>query len=154
MLKSYDSPYERNYRNEINAYHAFDDAKKPCDHILKYIGSYHVQPLAPGSGLQHTIMLEHAERGSLLQLYGENDPPLTLEETKAFWSSLLQVAKGLMVAHNTYPKRPGASWYVLYFALTYIRLTDQRFPPAFIRISNHRTYSFFNMEMSLRPNLT
>lgn len=154
MLKSYDSPYERNYRNEISAYHAFDDAKKPCDHILKYIGSYQVQPLFPGSGLQYTIMLEHAERGSLLQLYAENDPPFTLEETKAFWSSLLQVAKGLLVAHNIYPKRPGASLYVLNFALTCIRLTDQLSPPAFIRISNHRTYSFLNEKMSLPPSLT
>lgn len=114
MLKSYDTPHENSYHNEIRAYHAFSNAK-PCENILKYIGSYYVQPLAPGSGLQYTIMLEHAERGSLLDLYGENDPPIRLAETKAFWSSLLQVAKGLMVAHNTIPKRTGASWYVLDF---------------------------------------
>lgn len=112
VLKSYDTPYESNFQNEINAYHSFANAKS-CENILKYIGSYYVQPLAPGSGLQYTIMLEHAERGSLLQLYGENDPPVTLAETKAFWSSLLQVAKGLMVAHNTSPRMTGASWYVL-----------------------------------------
>lgn len=127
VLKSYDTRYEINYQNEIIAYHAFDNAK-PCENILKYVGSYYVQPLAPGSGLQYMIMLEHAERGSLLQLYGENDPPITLEETKAFWSSLLQVAKGLMVAHNIIPRRPGASWYVVGFAHSRILVTDQIFP--------------------------
>ncbi|KAK7710483.1 hypothetical protein SLS64_000173 [Diaporthe eres] len=108
VLKSYDTAYESSYQNEIKAYNAFANAK-PCENILKYIGSYYVQPLAPGSGLQYTIMLEHAERGSLLQLYGENDPPFAPAETKAFWSSLFQVAKGLMAAHNRLPKMTGAS---------------------------------------------
>lgn len=113
-----------------------------------------MRPLAPGSGLQYTIMLEYAERGSLLQLYRENDPPLTLSETKAFWSSLLQVSKGLLVAHNTYPKNKGASWYVISFSLTRTRITDQLSPPVSIRISNHRTSSFLNMEMSPPASLT
>lgn len=128
MLKSYDSPHEKSYQNEIKAYHALSNAKS-CDNILKYIGSYCVQPLAPGSGLQYTILLEHAERGSLLQLYGENDPPITPAETKALWSSLLQVAKGLMVAHNAIPRRAGASWYVIGFVLagTLLVVTDQVF---------------------------
>lgn len=112
MLKSYDTQYERNYQNEIEAYSSFANAKS-SENILGCLGSYHVQPLVPGSGLQYTIMLEYAERGSLLQLYEENDPPSSFAETKAFWSSLLQVATALVVAHNAAPTKQGASWYVL-----------------------------------------
>lgn len=153
VLKSYDTRYESNYQNEINAYHALDNAKS-CENILKYIGSYYVQPLAPGSGLQFTIMLEHAERGSLLQLYRENDPPVTLSETKAFWSSFLQVAKGLMVTHNTMPKRAGASWCVLSCAYACIRLTDELLQPVFTKISNHLMSSSLNVGMPLMRSLT
>lgn len=113
-----------------------------------------MQPLAPGSGLQFTIMLEHAERGSLLQLYRENDPPVTLAETKAFWSSFLQVAKGLMVTHNTMPKRAGASWYVLNCTYACMRLTDELLQPVFTKISNHLTSSFLNVDMPLLRSLT
>ncbi|KAK2607656.1 hypothetical protein N8I77_006319 [Diaporthe amygdali] len=108
VLKSYGSLYKSNYYNEIKAYNAFNNAT-PCENIVKCLGSYHVQPLAPGSGLKFTILLEYANRGSLLEVYQKNDPPVTFAETKAFWSNLLQVAKGLMVAQNTPPKRPGAS---------------------------------------------
>lgn len=123
MLKSYDTPYESSYKNEIEAYTAFDNARS-CDNTLAYHGSYYVQPAAPGSGFQYTIMLEHAERGSLFQLYRENNPPFTLAEITTFWSGLQQIAKALMVAHNDIPRKPGASWYVLDSSHTRTRLTD------------------------------
>lgn len=153
VLKSYDTQYESSYQNEIKAYNAFANAK-PCENILKYIGSYYVQPLAPGSGLQYTIMLEYAERGSLLQLYSKNDPPFALAETKAFWSSLFPVAKGLMAAHNKLPKIIGASWYVLDFSHTRVLFTNEVLPPVFIKTSNRRTSSFSVVKVALTLSLT
>lgn len=141
MLKSYDTPFERNYQNEIEAYSSFANAKS-SENILGCLGSYRVQPLAPGSGLQYTIMLEYAERGSLLQLYGENDPPFSFAETKAFWSSLLQIATALVIAHNVAPTKQGASWYVLTFARSRMQLTDEARPSVFTKTSNRRTSSF------------
>jgi len=69
-------------------------------------------------------MLEHAERGCLLQLYKDDDPPFTFAETTAFWLGLLQVAKALMIAHNDIPKRPGASWYVVDSSPIRTQITD------------------------------
>lgn len=123
MLKSYDTSNESSYKNEIEAYTAFANARS-CENTLTYHGSYYVQPAAPGSGFQYTIMLEHAERGSLFHLYGENDPPFTVAETMAFWSGLQKVAKALMVAHNDSRREPGASWYALDFSHIRAQLTD------------------------------
>lgn len=87
-------------------------------------------------------MLEYAERGSLLQLYGENDPPSSFAETKAFWSSLLQVATALVVAHNAAPTKQGASWYVFAFARSRMQLADEARPSVFTKTSNRPTSSF------------
>lgn len=101
MLKTYPSSEFDTYDTEVNTYTALMNTNDSA-HILGYLGSYYT--LSPdGNGAIYTIILEHADRGTLLDLYMKNEPPLNFDETKAFWKELCTVVFGLEVFHHTPP---------------------------------------------------
>lgn len=112
MLKSFPARKEAEYRTEIKAYAAFENAPVRCKNIVRSLGCYQVA--SPGDNvLMYTIMMESANKGTLLDLYRQNHPPVTIEETKAFWAGFCGVVEGLEVMHHTPSDGvAGTSWSV------------------------------------------
>lgn len=97
VLKSYPYRADRIYRNEFKAFTALQNAP-PCENILRYLGSFHS---TTENGITYTIILEYANKGTLLDMYRRNQPPVTFEEVKTFWSGILKIAKALMAVQYT-----------------------------------------------------
>ncbi|ROV89219.1 hypothetical protein VMCG_09900 [Cytospora schulzeri] len=97
VLKSYPPNADRIFRNEFKAFTTFENAK-PCENILKYLGSFHT---ATGDGTTYTIILEYADKGTLLDIYRRNQPPVKFEEIQIFWSAILKMVKALMAVQYT-----------------------------------------------------
>ncbi|KUI67132.1 Mitogen-activated protein kinase kinase 1 [Cytospora mali] len=98
-LKVFPSDVAVMYHKEIKAYTSLNNFRY-CENILRCLGSYHTQS-PDGRGDIHVIILENADKGTLLDIYRKNDPPITFEETKTFWKELCGVAFGLEVIHHT-----------------------------------------------------
>lgn len=99
ILKVYPSDEVSLYQNEIKAYTSLNNATDN-ENILRCFGSYHTRS-TDGSVRDCTIILENADKGTLLDLYKNNSPPTTFAETEAFWRELCQVVLGLVVIHHT-----------------------------------------------------
>lgn len=99
MLKVFPSDELASYQNEIKAYTSLNNATD-CENILRCFGSYHTRS-TDGSVQDCTIILENADKNTLLDLYRRNNPPTTFAETKAFWGELCKVVFGLEVIHHT-----------------------------------------------------
>lgn len=113
MLKSFPPDAQAEYNNEITAYIAFRNGTVHCKNILKCLGCYRVASPSDADSFVYTIILEYANRGTLLDLYKKNSPPINFEETKLFWEGLCKVVLGLEVTHHTPSDGvPGTSWYV------------------------------------------
>lgn len=95
---------ERDYdfRTERSTYFALAqalNAEQPS-HVLDYYGSF----VQSGRGV---ILIEYANHGSLLELFEEDKPPYTLEETMYLWKGLASLFNGLAALHNLAGNRPG-----------------------------------------------
>lgn len=97
VLKTYTGDSSQ-YNRELGAFTTFQNGTH-CEHILDCLGSYSTQQRAPDHGKIYTLILEYADKGTLLDQYMANMPPATFDETKLFWQGLHQVAKALTVIH-------------------------------------------------------
>lgn len=68
-------------------------ADNHCEHIVKYFGSFE----RDGKGV---VILEYANGGSLLDILKRNQQPRNLEQTKAFWESLMAILQALDQLHH------------------------------------------------------
>lgn len=94
---------EYEFHSERSAYFALNWAfrgQPQLNHILEYYGSF----VQSGQGV---ILVEYANHGSLLELFEENNPPYTFEETIDLWKGLASLFNGLAALHNLAGKRPG-----------------------------------------------
>lgn len=80
VLKSYLSRDKEIYDREVRAFTAFRNAPT-CESILGYLGSY---TTVTEGNMNYTIILEIADRGTLLDALHRNRPPVTFEEIKNF----------------------------------------------------------------------
>lgn len=97
VLKSYPYTADRIFRNEFNAFTKLQNARS-CENILGYLGSFQS---TTEQGMTYTIILEYADKGTLLDIYRRNQPPITFEEVRTFWSGIMKIVKALMVVHHT-----------------------------------------------------
>ncbi|ROW17218.1 hypothetical protein VPNG_01208 [Cytospora leucostoma] len=105
VLKSYLSRDKEVYDREVKAFTAFRNAPT-CENILGYLGSYGT---VTEGNMNYTIILEYADRGTLLDVFHRNRPPVTFEEIKIFWSRIYKIVKALYSIQNTLPKTLGSS---------------------------------------------
>lgn len=106
VLKSCPYRADKIYRNELKAFTAFQNAP-PCENILGYLGSFHS---TTEKGMTYTIILEYADKGTLLDIYRRNQPPITFEEVRTFWSEIMKIVKALMVVHHTLDGKVASKW--------------------------------------------
>lgn len=58
------------------------------------------------------ILLEYADKGSLIQFFQENNLPNTRDELMNLWRDLACLFRGLAILHNAQPSKPGAITHV------------------------------------------
>ncbi|KAI8307700.1 putative serine/threonine-protein kinase [Colletotrichum sp. SAR11_59] len=80
------------YLNEVDMYSQLV-RESAFDHIIWYYGSFET------AGLR-TIVLEHANGGSLKSFFLNNPPPHDQSNRKQFWNSLMGLLRGLENIHN------------------------------------------------------
>ncbi|KAH9234893.1 hypothetical protein K456DRAFT_1583650 [Colletotrichum gloeosporioides 23] len=80
------------YLNEVDMYSQLV-RESAFDHIIRYYGSFET------AGLR-TIVLEHANGGSLKSFFLNNPPPHDQSNRKQFWNSLMGLLRGLENIHN------------------------------------------------------
>jgi serine/threonine protein kinase len=101
VIKSYSAASFQSYTSEWTAYNNIWSSKRPCDNILRIYGSYFYKP-TPQSDPIYNLVLEHADRGSLLTYYAETDPPRSPAEIRGFWRSLIRFLPGLEKIHEEF----------------------------------------------------
>jgi len=69
------------------------DSDPTQTYFLNYYGSF----IQNGTGV---ILLEYADRGSLLEFFRQGDIPYTRDEMLGLWNSLNNLLRGLAVLHN------------------------------------------------------
>ncbi|KAK1764904.1 kinase-like domain-containing protein [Phialemonium atrogriseum] len=72
---------------------ALEVADNHCEHIVKYFGSFE-------RDVKGVVILEYANGGNLLDILKRNQQPRNLEQTKAFWESLVAILQALDQLHH------------------------------------------------------
>jgi serine/threonine protein kinase len=96
VLKSYSSEFEDAkiyYYNEIEAFKILMSEEKFEQNIVTFYGSWR-------QGTTYNILLEYADRGTLIDYFENTAPPTEYEDIISFWSALLDVTKGLKRIHE------------------------------------------------------
>ncbi|KAK6085916.1 hypothetical protein SCUP234_02823 [Seiridium cupressi] len=96
VLKTYPPTKKDGYDDERRAYLSLQNGTDRGN-ILRCFGSYYWA--SNGSDCTSVIVLEYAEK-TLLDLYGEDRPPVEFEDIKRFWRSFLGIITGTEIVHN------------------------------------------------------
>ncbi|KAI6246710.1 hypothetical protein HI914_04862 [Erysiphe necator] len=90
VIKSYSTTRDHDlYTKQVNTFRSFKNA----DGILKFFGSFEYR------GQSH-ILLEFADKGTLIDFFKTEAPPTRGDQIIDFWENILQLTKGLKAIHS------------------------------------------------------
>lgn len=103
VVKSYPSTAHVSYKSEYEAFNNLQESSRPCRHIIQCHGAYYYHSRQDGS-IVYSLVLEHADRGSLLDFYERVPPPQAPGQEVQFWRSLIQFLRAVEKIHNEMPE--------------------------------------------------
>lgn len=77
------------YRQEVKNF----SSSKHSESIIRFYGSY-------THGSEYNILLEYADKGSLVEYFQKQTPPSRGKDTIKFWDGLFQLIKALKAIHS------------------------------------------------------
>ncbi|KAF4902206.1 hypothetical protein CGCFRS4_v002371 [Colletotrichum fructicola] len=92
VFRGNDPDIEIMYENEVDMYSQLV-RERAFDHVIRYYGSFET------AGLR-TIVLEHANGGSLKSFFRTHPPPRSQGSCERFWNSLMGLLRGLENIHE------------------------------------------------------
>lgn len=92
VLKSYLAASAKYFHNEVKAFQYLTTNEAAQRNLISFFGSW-------TQGKTHNILLEYADKGTLLDYFYHVAPPMRKEDISKFWSSIMGVVKALQCIH-------------------------------------------------------
>lgn len=99
VLKTYPNRAKLSYDSEYQTYASLRNGNRECDYILKCLGTFRYASGPRPGEYAYSIVLEYADRGSLLDFYHSIRQPRTPQDKEQFWKSLIMFLVGLEKMH-------------------------------------------------------
>ncbi|KAF2191005.1 hypothetical protein K469DRAFT_746459 [Zopfia rhizophila CBS 207.26] len=94
VLKTYSTEdAKKYYSNEVNAFKRLMHRNKVERNMITFYGSFR-------QGRTYNILLEYANKGTLVDFFEETRPPIKEADITKFWSNLLEIIKPLQRIHE------------------------------------------------------